>query len=271
LHLCGEVRVEVAASRVHGADRGGELRGGRGLAQESGNPCGERLLELTGTPVAGDDEHRGAGGTGTPLPQPTGGLHSVDTAGVHDRGAVGEAFGFLEMVRGEDHGDAAVPEGAEEIPGPGPGFRIQAGGGFVEEDHPRIVEQGAGEVEASLLTTGERTDADAGAVTEVHLPEDLVDGPRSRAGARPHAHRLCDGEFPGQSAGLEHDAQFGADQVTVLLRVVAEDGDGATGGGDGTFDGLQGGGLAGPVGAGDASKPVEAFVTGCRASVTGFV
>ena len=80
-----EIRVEVAASGVDGAHPGRELRRGGGLADEPGHSGGERLLELTGTPVAGDDEHRGAC-TGGLLPQPPCGLHPVDPAElqVHD-------------------------------------------------------------------------------------------------------------------------------------------------------------------------------------------
>ena len=70
---------------MDGAHPGRELRRGGGLADEPGHSGGERLLELTGTPVAGDDEHRGAC-TGGLLPQPPCGLHPVDPAElqVHD-------------------------------------------------------------------------------------------------------------------------------------------------------------------------------------------
>lgn len=88
------------------------------------------------------------------------------------------AVPLLEIVRGEDHGDAAGLEPGEQFPGPGAGLGVQSCGGFVEEDDTGVVEQGAGEVEASLLAAGEGADAGGEPVGQVDLGEDLVGGGR---------------------------------------------------------------------------------------------
>ena len=66
---------------------------------------------------------------------------------------------------GEHHGHALGVEVGEQLPGRVAAFRVESGGGFVEEQQARLAQQRAGQVDAPLLAAGEATDADAGAMT----------------------------------------------------------------------------------------------------------
>lgn len=58
-----------------------------------------------------------------------------DPAAVEDGDAVGELVGLLQVLRGEEDGDAAVDEIADDLPHGVPGARVESGGRLIEEDH----------------------------------------------------------------------------------------------------------------------------------------
>ena len=74
-------------------------------------------------------------------------------------------FGFVHVMRGDEEGDALAGELEEQIPQRAAGDRIDAGGGLVEEDDFRRVNDGAGEGEPLFPPAGEL----AGAAIHVRL------------------------------------------------------------------------------------------------------
>ena len=65
-----------------------------------------------------------------------------DLAFVHDSHAAAHLFGFLEVVRGEEHSGALrlvdFPNKAPELPAE---LHVHAGGGLVEDQQPRLMDQ----------------------------------------------------------------------------------------------------------------------------------
>ena len=71
-----------------------------------------------------------------------------DLAVVDDDDVVGEGVGLFEVLRGEQHGGAAVDDGAHDVPHVLALGGVEAGGGFVEEHDLGVAREGGGEVEA---------------------------------------------------------------------------------------------------------------------------
>src|SRR5262249_30450684 len=59
-----------------------------------------------------------------------------DVAAVEHGDAVGELVGLLQVLRGQQDGDALCDEVADELPHGLAAARVEAGGGLVEEDQP---------------------------------------------------------------------------------------------------------------------------------------
>ena len=195
------------------------------------------LRELEGDPGGPSGDHLGDGAGGD------------DPAAVHDGQPVGELLGLLQIVGGEQHRGALGAQLADQPPDGGPGLRVEAGAGLVQEEHLGAAEQGHREVEPAPFAAGQLLDPDAGPVAEA----DQLQGLRDRAGAAGHpgpgAAGLRGGELTGEAALLEHDADPRPDGGALLEGVVAEHPDGAAAGRGQPLDELQGGGLAGAVGA----------------------
>jgi hypothetical protein len=172
-----------------------------------------------------------------------------DAAAVHDREAVREGLGLVEVVRGQHDRGAPRAERGDQLPGAGPGLRVQARGGLVEEQQLGIARDRAGEVQAPHLAAGERRDAGAGAALEVDLREHLGDGARRGEGRAPHREGLGGGEIGGEAAGLQHEPLAGAHCAPVPVGVQPEHAHGAAGGAGEPLEHLEGRGLAGAVGA----------------------
>jgi hypothetical protein len=77
-----------------------------------------------------------------------------DAAPVKHRDAAGELVGLLQVLRGEQNGDALGDEIADELPHGVAAARVQAGGGLVEEDQPRLPHQRHRDVEAARHAAG---------------------------------------------------------------------------------------------------------------------
>ena len=82
-----------------------------------------------------------------------------DLALVHDRDAIAEVLGLLEIVRGVDDRGAARaqrPHGVEDVRAR---LRIDRDRGLVEEDQARAAHQGAPQVQPATHAAGVRRDA----------------------------------------------------------------------------------------------------------------
>lgn len=72
-------------------------------------------------------------------------------AGVDDVRAVADAEGLLDVVVGDEAGDAALGEGADFLLDILDGDRVNAGEGFVEKDELGFGDEGAGDLELSAF------------------------------------------------------------------------------------------------------------------------
>src|SRR5579862_1025887 len=77
-----------------------------------------------------------------------------DLPGGDDRDPIGQVFGLIHVVGGEEDSLAELTEPGHDLPGGAAGRRVEAGGGLVEEDEIWIADEGEREVEPSPLAAG---------------------------------------------------------------------------------------------------------------------
>ena len=167
--LAGELEEHVVERRLADAE---VFDGDPGVAQvgrhgdEGVDPAGRRGGDRAGLGVddrlgAGrfaDDRHRlvevvGSGDDGmdvvaTDLPLERAGVAAGDdAAAVDDDDVVGEALGFVEVLRGQQQRGAAVDERVEDLPQLGARPRVESRRRLVEEQHLRPGDERGGEVE----------------------------------------------------------------------------------------------------------------------------
>ena len=92
---------------------------------------------------------------------------------VDDDDVVGQPFGFLEVLGGEDHGGAAVDEGVQHRPQLVAAARVEAGGGLVEEQHFGVADEGGGQVEPTAHSPRVAGHHTVGGVGEGQVVEQL--------------------------------------------------------------------------------------------------
>ncbi len=152
-------------------------------------------------------ESRGAGGSFE------GGksVASEEASGVDHGDAVGEEFDLGQSVRGEEQRSIAAAEdfGFEEAAKIGGGDRVEAAGGFIEEEDAGLVEQGASEAEALDCAGGKRAHLAVQGFFEMELLGENGDalcggGIRKMIEAAKEAQILAAGE-----AGVEADVAAG--------------------------------------------------------------
>ena len=100
---------------------------------------------------------------------------------VEDRDAVGELVGLVQVLRGEEDRDAVGHQAADDVPHGAAAARVETRGRLVEEDDPRVADQGHREVEPALHPSGVVGDRLRGRVDEVELLQQFGD----RAGLPP--------------------------------------------------------------------------------------
>ena len=93
---------------------------------------------------------------------------------VDDDDVVGEIVGLLEVLRGEQHGDAGGGEVLDHAPQLDPALRVETGRGLVEEEHRWTVHERAGKVEAPAHPTREGAHHPVGGVVEREVLEQLA-------------------------------------------------------------------------------------------------
>src|SRR5690606_20059167 len=72
----------------------------------------------------------------------------------HDDDAVGQPFELGQCVGGQQDGGPCVAQLADDVVEQQPGSRVQAGRGFVQQQHPGRAEQGLGECQALTHALG---------------------------------------------------------------------------------------------------------------------
>ncbi len=148
---------------------------------------------------------------------------------VHDHQAVAQLLGLVHVVRGEDEGDAALLEAEQAVPDDVPGLRVETGGGLVEDQDVRVVDEAPGDREAALHAAGQRVDLVVGALGELNEVEQLVGALVDQLARQPEvaavdeqvlAHR----QLVVQGVFLRDDAEPGPDRGPVADGVTAENG-----------------------------------------------
>jgi hypothetical protein len=140
-------------------------------------------------------------------------------------------------VSGDDDGDALlIAEDLEVLPKVAPGAGIEAGGGLVEEQNLRMVEQSFGELDAALHASGKSFYAVGGAIEQSYTREYFCDsllelGATQTVEVSLMPEVFVGGELRVDALGLENDADVAAQGSGLANRVQASDG-GAAGGRD---------------------------------------
>jgi hypothetical protein len=173
---------------------------------------------------------------------------------VEQRDPVGELVGLLEVLRGEEDGGPAGHQLADELPHGAAAARVQAGGGLVQEDDPRVADQGHRQVEPPLHPAGVGAGRLPAGVGQVELVEQLGRAPPAPAPAQV-AQVGHQGQVLGAGEQLVHrgelagDPDRGTHRVRVPGHVMAADAHLAAVGADQGRQDVHRGGLAGAVGA----------------------
>ncbi|BDZ59185.1 hypothetical protein GCM10025872_28420 [Barrientosiimonas endolithica] len=154
-----------------------------------------------------------------------------DLALVDHDDVVGQPVGLLEVLRGEQHGGAAAHQVGDDVPHVAAAARVEAGGRLVEEDHRRVGDQRAREVEPAPHAAGVGLGGAVGRVLEAELREQLAGAclrgrPRQVIEPRDHLEVLeaaevlvdrgvlpADADAPAHLAGLAHDVGPGHGRV----------------------------------------------------------
>src|SRR5690606_12850098 len=93
---------------------------------------------------------------------------------IDDRESVCEAVGFLQVLRGEEHGRALGRDGAHDVPHLVAAARIEAGGGLVEEEELGSTDEARRDVEAPAHAARVRAYLAAGCIGELEGSQQLV-------------------------------------------------------------------------------------------------
>ena len=240
------------------AVRGRDLAdaGGGGLRRRQGGG----VLELDGDAGAleGPGQGGGAGAGDAHDVGGDGGDDLVDGAGGEDAAAaddnevVGGLGHLAHEVGGDEDGAALAGQAPAGLADPLDALGVQAVDGLVEDEDPRVAQQGGGDAQALAHAQAEALDALLGHGRQAGDVEDLVDAAGGDA--------VGDGELgqvrPGgaravQALGVQEGADLAQGGGQVLVGA-AVDLDAALGGLVQAHDQAHGGGLAGAVGAEEA-------------------
>ncbi|MGX1251406.1 hypothetical protein RKD48_003917 [Streptomyces ambofaciens] len=147
------------------------------------------------------------------------------------RSASSSALG--QVLGGEEDGDAAGDEFADDLPHVVPGAGVEAGGGLVEEDDPGAADEGHGDVQAAPHAAGVggggllRGLGEAEALQQFG-GDPLPLGPREQVQVRHEEHVLLAGdqavhgrELPGDADGAAHGLRGGGEVVARHLGLTA--------------------------------------------------
>ena len=175
---------------------------------------------------------------------------------VGDVGDAVAALGLVHVVRADQDGHAAFGEAVDLVPELAPGLGVDAGGGLVEQEQLRLVQDGGGQRQALLPAARERPRELALAVGETQPLERFGHPlPTSVHGVEPgdEAEILLDAEILVEAEALGHVADLALDRPRLPDDVVAETGAAAAVGRQQPAQHADGRGLAAAVGAEEAA------------------
>ena len=102
-----------------------------------------------------------------------GALFDDDAIG-HENHAIRDVFGEFDFMRDDNHRHVHGGEFADDFQNFASEFGIEGGGRFVEEENLRVVDKGAGDGDALLLTAGELERIEIFAIRKSHLRKELA-------------------------------------------------------------------------------------------------
>ncbi len=168
---------------------------------------------------------------------------------VDDPDAIRQMLCFVHEMGREQHGETLVAQALDDRPGGAAGTRVHAGGGLVQKDEAWVSHQRHGQREALLLAAGQPAVEGAGLLAEPDQSQQLV-GRAGRPVEGVEQTQHLAGRGPGVDASLlEHDPHLLLQLPAAVGGVETQHRDGAAAGSPQPFQDLDGGGLAGPVGA----------------------
>ena len=143
--------------------------------------------------------------------------------------AVGHFLGFVDVMRGQDDGDAGLPQRAHQRPHVAPQLDVDAGRRLVEKQDARLVRQRLGDQHAALHAARQRPDHVVFLLPQRQLLQHFLDvgglGSEAEQAAaerdrRPHRFEGVGRQF------LRHEPDEGARGAPIADDVVAVDFDG---------------------------------------------
>ena len=148
----------------------------------------------------------------------------------HDRHAVGEPLGLLDVVGRHQDRRALGAQPVDQRPQLLAHLRVEADGRLVEQHEPRPVHERAGDQQPAAHAAGELVDARVTAVGEVRDLERALDRILALAPAEPveereHEQVLLDGQRDVEVVELRHDAALRARLLGLAGQLVAEHGE----------------------------------------------
>ena len=232
--------ADVAASGVGVCQQVFQLMGSLGIAVHA-EP---KFQHLTGG-VLTDQPLRGAFGHDCPV--------------VNDDEPVAQLFGLIHVVGGQHQSGAGLLQPEQPVPEHMPCLRIQPGGGLIQQQNVRFVDQCAGNRQPALHAPGKVLHPGAGSVAELSELQQLIGlGPEEAAGqsevAAVHNDVLPDRELLVQVVLLGDHPQACPHFGALLLRIQAGHLHLARRACRHCGDHAHGGGLARPVGPQQAER-----------------
>src|SRR5690606_40415895 len=92
-----------------------------------------------------------------------------DGALVDDRDVAAQLLGLFQVMGGEDDGHPLAVELGDEVPHRAAQLDVDAGGGLVEDQQARLVDQRAGDHQAALHAAGEHARGHVALVPQAEL------------------------------------------------------------------------------------------------------
>ncbi len=215
---------------------------------------GERREEVQGAGAArGVGEGEGEAFAADAGLEGGGGALGDDPAVVDDGDGVGQLVGLLQVLGGEQHGGAGGDQFPYALPGVGAAARVEAGGGFVQDDHGRAGDQRPGEVEAAPHPAGVGAAGPVGRLRQAEAVEEFGGAPAGGAASRAvqaghQVQVLAAGQLLVDGGVLAGEAEAGPDRLGGGADVVARHPGAARVGPQQGGEDADGGGLAGAVG-----------------------
>lgn len=127
----------------------------------------------------------------------------------HHPDAISELFGFVEVVSGENNRGSLAAQPVDHRPQAAPHFRVESGGGLIEEQQVRAPDDSARQVESPPLTTRQLLDKSICQIPQVGHGQHLRNGPRGWVEPAKMSDRFGDSQTVERASLLRHDADTG--------------------------------------------------------------